>query len=205
LAGEPYKKRNALLLHICANVFLISHSQTHSTRSLRTGSHASEIDAARKKNPRARVPKGKEKENNRGKQPAGEHDILVQRATSIGRRLKEFGADGHCGIYSAADQLQQQGFNATLPSLRTDPTAFLIAKEYAWSQFPQDFAPNWATFVQQVGYTGSGGFFVNHTVFAAITCMYNCDLTIIQSMPDKTHAFMLLSGKNLAMSLRDPH
>jgi len=151
------------------------------------------------------VPKGKEKENNRGKQPAGEHDILVQRATSIGRRLKEFGADGHCGIYSAADQLQQQGFNATLPSLRTDPTAFLIAKEYAWSQFPQDFAPNWATFVQQVGYTGSGGFFVNHTVFAAITCMYNCDLTIIQSMPDKTHAFMLLSGKNLAMSLRDPH
>jgi hypothetical protein len=39
------------------------------------------------------VPKGKEKENNRGKQPAGEHDILVQRATSIGRRLKEFASE----------------------------------------------------------------------------------------------------------------
>jgi len=35
--------------------------------------------------------------------------------------------------------------------------------------------------------------------------MYNCDLTINQSMPDETHAFMLLPGKNLAMSLRDPH
>ena len=80
---------------------------------MRTCSYASEIDAAREKNPRARVPKGKEKENNRGKQPAGEHHILVQRATSIGRRLKELGGNGHCGIYSAADQLWQQGFNAT--------------------------------------------------------------------------------------------
>ena len=51
-----------------------------------------------------------------------------------------------------------------------------------------------ATFVEQVGYTGLGGFFVNHIVSAAIACMYNCDLTIIQSMPDETHAFVLLSG-----------
>jgi len=53
--------------------------------------------------------------------------------------------------------------------------------------------------------TGSRGFFVNHTTFAAMSCMYNCDWTIIQSMPDETHAFMLLSRKSLAMSLTDPH
>ena len=100
------------------------------------------------------MPKGKQKETNRGKQPAGEHHILVQRATSIGRRLKELGGNGHCGIYSAADQLQQQGLNATLQFLHTDVAAFLIDKEYAWSQSFQDDAPNWATFVQQVGYTG---------------------------------------------------
>jgi len=51
-----------------------------------------------------------------------------------------------------------------------------------------------ATLVEQVGYTGPGGFFVNHIIFAAIACMYDCDLTIIQSMPDETHAFVLLSG-----------
>jgi len=127
-----------------------------------------------------------------GKQPTGAHDFLVQRATSKGRRLKDhLVGDGHCEIYSAVDQLRQQGFNATLQSLRTDIAAFLTDKEYAWSHFSQDDTPNWALFVQQVGYTGPGGFFVNHTIFAAIACMYNCDLTVIQSMPDETHAFEL--------------
>jgi len=110
---------------------------------------------------------------------------------------ENLGGDGHSGIYSAIDQLRQQGFNATLQSLRTDVAAFLIDKEYAWSHFPQNDAPNWALFVQQVGYTGPGGFFVNHTVFAAIACMYNnCDLTTIQSMPNETHAFKLLFGNS---------
>jgi len=59
--------------------------------------------------------------------------------------------------------------------------------------------------VQQVGYTGPGVFFVNRTVFAAIACVYDCDLTIIQSMPDATHAFQLLSGKSLALQLTSPH
>ena len=97
------------------------------------------------------------------------------------------------------------GFNASLQSLRTDVAAFLIDKEYAWCQFPQDDAPDWALFVQQVGYTVPGGFFVNHTVFAAIACMYDCDLTIIQSMPDDTHAFQLLSGKSRALQLTNPY
>jgi len=150
-----------------------------------TRSHASEIDAAREKDPRAKVLKGKEKATNRGKKPTGAHNILIQWATSIGRRLKDnLGGDGHCGIYSAVDQLRQQGFNATLQSLRTDVAAFLIDKEYTWSHFPQNDSPTWARFVQQVGYTGAGGFFINHTVFAAIACMYDCNLTIIQSMPD---------------------
>jgi len=35
--------------------------------------------------------------------------------------------------------------------------------------------------------------------------MYDCDLTIIQSMPDDTHAFQLLSGKSLALQLTNPH
>jgi len=173
---------------------------------MRTRSHASEIDAACEKDPRAKVPKGKEKATNSGKQPTGAHDILVQRVTSVGRRLTEnLGEDGHCGIYSTVDQLRQQGFNASLQSLRTDVAAFLIDKEYAWSHFPQNDAPDWALFVQQVGYTGPGGFFVNHTVFAAIACMNDGDLTIIQSMPDDTHAFQLLSGKNLALHLTNPH
>jgi len=115
------------------------------------------------------------------------------------------GGDGHCGIYSAVDQLRQQGFNASSPSLRTDVAAFLIDKEYAWSHFPQNDVPDWALFVQQVAYTGPGGFFVNHTVFAAIACMYDCDLTIIQSMPDDTHACQLLSGKSLVLHLTNPH
>jgi len=173
---------------------------------MRTRSHASEIDAACEKNLRAKVPKGKEKATNRGKQPTGAHGILVQWVTSIGRRLKEnLGGDGHCGIYSAVDQLRHQGLNASLQPLRTDVAAFLIDKEYAWSHFPQDDASNWALFVEQVGYTGPGGFFVNHTVFAAIACMYDCDMTIIQSMPDDTHAFQLLSGKSLTLQLTNPH
>jgi len=173
---------------------------------MRTCSHASEIDAACEKDPRAKVPKGKEKATNRGKQPTGAHGILVQWVTSIGRRLKEnLVGDGHCGIYSAVDQLRQQGLNASLQPLRTDVAAFLIDKEYAWSHLPQDDASNWALFVEQVGYTGPGGFFVNRTVFAAIACMYDCDMTIIQSMPDDTHAFQLLSGKSLTLQLTNPH
>ena len=61
------------------------------------------------------------------------------------------------------------------------------------------------TFVQQVGHTGPVGFWVNHIVLAAVACRYNCDLTIIQSMPDDTNALVLLSGKNLALSLTDEH
>jgi len=86
-------------------------------------------------------------------------------ATALKENLR---GDGHCGIYSAVDQLQQQGCNTSLQSLRTDVAAFLIDKQYAWSQFPQDDASNWALFVEQVGYTGPEGFSVNHTVFAAI-------------------------------------
>ena len=158
---------------------------------MHTRSHASKIDATREKDRRAKVPKGKEKETNRGKQPTGAHDILVQRATSIGRHLKEnLGGDGHCGIYSAVNQLQQQGFNATLQSLRTDVAVFLIDKEYAWSHFPQDDAPNWALFVQQVGYTGPGGFFVNHTDFAEIACM----MMIIAFITIKSSLVPLIEG-----------
>jgi len=111
----------------------------------------------------------------------------------------------HCEIHSAIDQLQQQGIEATLKSVRTDTAVWLSGKEYAWNQFPQDDARNWARCVKQVGYTGSKGFFVNHIIFAAIACMYNCDLTIIQSFPDETHAFTLLSAKSLADSLTDTH
>jgi len=56
---------------------------------MRTRSQASEINAACEKDPRAKVPTGKEKATNRGKQPTGAHDILVQRVTSIGRGLKK--------------------------------------------------------------------------------------------------------------------
>jgi len=73
---------------------------------MRTRSHASELDATCEKDPSANVPKGKEKATNRGKQPTGAHEILVQRVTSICRRLKEnLGRDGHCGICSDVDQL----------------------------------------------------------------------------------------------------
>jgi len=89
--------------------------------------------------------------------------------------------------------------------LRTDVAAFLIDKEYSWSHFPQHDSPNWALFAQQVGYCGPGGFFVNHTILATIAFMYTCDLTIIQSMPDETHAFELLSGKSLPMNSTNPH
>ena len=57
----------------------------------------------------------------------------------------------------------------------------------------------------QVGHTGPVGFWVNHIVLAAVTCRYNCDLTIIQSMPDDTNALVPLSGKNPALSLTDEH
>ena len=88
---------------------------------MHTRSQASKIDATREKDLRAKVPKGQEKATNRGKQRTGAHDILVQRDTSTGLRLKEnLGGDGHCGMYFAVDQLRQKGFNATLQSLRTD-------------------------------------------------------------------------------------
>jgi len=71
---------------------------------MRICSQAFKIDATREKDPRAKVPKGKEKKTNRRKQPLGAHDILVQRATSIVCRLKQnLGGDGHCGIYSAVN------------------------------------------------------------------------------------------------------
>ena len=135
---------------------------------------------------------------------SNEFFLLVQRAASIGRRLKDVQGDGQCGIHSIVDQLQQQGLHVTMQSVRTD-TAALSDKQYVWSQFPQDDACNWATFVQQVGHTGRVGFWVNHTVFAATPCRYNCDLTIIQSMPDDTNSFVPLSGENLALSLTDGH
>ena len=46
--------------------------------------------------------------------------------------------------------------------------------------------------MQQVGHTGPVGFWVNHIVFAAIVCRYNCDLTIIQSIPTDTNALVPL-------------
>ena len=131
--------------------------------------------------------------------------ILVQRAASVGRGLKDVQGDEHCGMHAIVDQLQQQGFLVKLQSVREDTAAWLSDKEYAWSQFPQDDARTWTTFVEQVGHTGTNGFWVNHTVFAGIACRYNCDITIIQSMPDDTNAFVLLSGKDLAMSLTDKH
>jgi len=131
--------------------------------------------------------------------------LLVQRAASVGRRLKDVQGDGHCGIHSIADQLQQQGLHVTMQSVRTDTVAWLSDKQYAWSQFPQDDACNWEAFVEQVGHTGPVGFWMNHIVHAAIACGYNCDLTIIQSMPDDTNALVPLSGKNLTLSLTDEH
>jgi len=84
--------------------------------------------------------------------------LLVQRAASIRRRLKDVQGDGHCGIHSIVDQLQQQGFRVTMQSVRTDTAAWLSDKQDAWSQFPQDDACNWKTFVEQVGHTGPAGF-----------------------------------------------
>jgi len=136
---------------------------------------------------------------------SSEDAILAQRASSVGRRLKDVPGDGHCGIHAVVNQLQQQGLHATLQSVREETAAWLSDKQYAWSQFPQDDASNWATFLEQVGHTGPKGFWVNHLVFAAIACRYNCDLTIIQSMPDATHALVPLSGKLLAMSLTNAH
>ena len=122
--------------------------------------------------------------------------LLVQRAATIERCLKDVQGDGHCGIHSIVNQLQQQGLHVTMHSVRTDTAAWLPDKQYAWSQFPQDDACNWEKFVEQVGHTGPVGFWVNHIVLAAIACRYNCDLTIFQSMPDDTNAFVPLSGKN---------
>ena len=84
--------------------------------------------------------------------------ILVQRAASVGRGLKDVQGDEHCGMHAIVDQLQQQGFLVNLQSVREDTAAWLSDKEYAWSQFPQDDARNWATFVEQVGHTGPNGF-----------------------------------------------
>jgi len=131
--------------------------------------------------------------------------LLVQRAASVGRRLKDVEGDGHCGIHSIVDQLQQQGLHVTMQSVRTDTAAWLSDQQYAWSQYPQCDACNWETFAQQVGHTGPVGFWVNHIVLAAVACRYNCDITIIQSMPDDTNALVPLSGENLALSLTDEH
>jgi len=59
--------------------------------------------------------------------------------------------------------------------------------------------------VQQVDHTGPVGFWVNHIVFVVIACQYNCDLTIIQSIPDDANALVPLPGKNLALILTDEH
>ena len=133
--------------------------------------------------------------------------ILAERLASVGRRLKEVLGDGHCGMWALIDQLHQQGIHVTLKSLRGDTAAWLSDKEYAWSNFPQDDAKDWETFLEQVGHCGPQGYWVNHLVFAAVACRYNCDLTIVQSMPDASqeHAFVLLSGKQLALSLTDAH
>jgi len=73
-------------------------------------------------------------------------------------------------------------------------------------QFLQDDAIDWKIFVEQVGHPGPAGFFVNHIVLGAIACRHNCDITIIQSMPDETTAFVLLSGSVFAaQNLSDSH
>ena len=59
-----------------------------------------------------------------------------------------------------------------MQSVRTDTAAWLSDKQYAWSQYPQDDACIWETFVQQVGHTGPVGFWVNHIVFAAVACYW---------------------------------
>jgi len=56
---------------------------------MRTRSHASEIDAACEKDPKAKVPKGKEKVTNRGKQPTRAHDILVSGSPLSAAALKK--------------------------------------------------------------------------------------------------------------------
>jgi len=69
--------------------------------------------------------------------------LLVQRAASVRRRLEDVQGDGHCGIHSIVDQLQQQSLLVTMQSVRTDTAAWLSDKQYAWSQYPQDDACNW--------------------------------------------------------------
>ena len=109
-------------------------------------------------------------------------------------------------LLRVVDQLNQQGFHASLQSVRTETAAWLSDKEYAWAQFPQDDAIDLTKIVKQVGHSGPGGFFVNHIVLGAIACRYNCDITIIQSMPDETTAFVLLSGSVFAaQNLSDAH
>ena len=87
----------------------------------------------------------------RKRRPTGENNPQARMTFSFSgshlsaAALKEnLRGDGHCGIYSAVDQLQQQGCNTSLQSLRTDVAAFLRDNEYAWSHFPQDDAPDWA-------------------------------------------------------------
>ena len=54
---------------------------------MRTRSHASEIDAACEKDPRAKVPKGKVKVTNRGKQ----RDIGQDQAVALSARCARLG------------------------------------------------------------------------------------------------------------------
>ena len=72
LTRETSKEGNALVLCICTTVFLISHSQTHSTSS-----HVHSLSSIWNWMPhvKRKVPKGKGKETNRGKQPTGAHDF----------------------------------------------------------------------------------------------------------------------------------
>ena len=56
----------------------------------------------------------------RRRSQTNEHDILVRRANSIGRGLKESDGDGNCGIHSVVDQLNQQGSHASLQSVQQE-------------------------------------------------------------------------------------
>ena len=79
---------------------------------------------------------------------SSEDAILAQRASSVGRMFKDVPGDGHCRIHVVVDQLQYQGLHATLQFVREETAAWLSDNQYAWSQFPQDDASNWATFLE---------------------------------------------------------
>ena len=83
-------------------------------------------------------------------------------------------------MWALIDQLHPQGIHVILKSLRGDAAVWLSDKEYAWSHFPQDDAKDWETFLEQVGHCGPQGHWVNHFVFAAVACRYDCDLTIVE-------------------------